>query len=529
MTATPSAGDVDLKTYDVPDPPKQGGWVLRCLLATALGLALAGGFVHAVRLQHLAWVAEHHPQSRWYRGPHDLGFVQQRAIRWLRDGWDADALLPVALGIGDPRVRGAFHAALVGSGDPAQVDAMLAYARTIDGYAVERELPPVLDSMFALDRARAAAAVLACYDAPGEPKDHAVGGEAFTRAIAEAAETRLTPEEALPFALGLEEPKRRGRFHRALATTKDPAHLDAILAYARTVIPTDPDARRPDVWAPLVESLTAFGAAATPKLEAVLEQTESRPLVSLAAEVLRASDLPFIVRRARALLDEYDAGVPRLAAAAQLVNAVEEGELEDADPTQVAAARALLREGSARAFMIFEVLRALEPIRGDEAVDFCIVRGLSTFDQKIAEWSALRCKERFTPDQLVDTLFRFMAQKTQFKVSEVDVYEGLLTELGAPGAARVATNLERLLREAGGDPEAVFWLYKKMGFKLLGELGGPDALPVLREYARDPGGYTLSTVITDRQGNKRREEQERRYADEVRAAVEAIEARAGGN
>ena len=507
MTTPAADAGADLKTYDVPDPPRAPGWKLRCLLAAGLGLALAAGFIVAVRLPHLMWVVVNHG-----------GYVSGWAMDRVERDYEPEALRPYVLAIADPVTRGRFHKVLAGSGDPAQLDAMFAYLLDVQSDF------EVVDSMLALDKARAAARLV------GTCEELAEGDRRlFASMLTDVVVDKFPPAELAPHVVKIADLARRGRYHAALATTKDAAHIDAVLAYAGSVVPTDPGSSRPAEWGPLVASLAAFGQVATPRLQKELEHTESRSLVSLAAEALRSSDLPFLVKRARELLDHYDEGVPQLARDAQLVNLIDEGQdlPEGISAEDVTASRQRLEAASRQAYMIFEVLRALEQVKGDQSVDFCIVRGLSAFDREIAEWSALRIKERFTPDQLVDTLFSYIAQKNEFKMVEVDLYEGLIKELGQPGAARVATNLERLLGEKEGDPERVFWLYKKMGFTLLRELGQADALPVLKKYAADPGSYVLTTTSTDSSGNRTRREEEKNYADEVRAAIEAIEARGG--
>lgn len=516
MSATPNAaGAADLKTYDVPDPPRPVGWKVRCLVAGFLALGVAAGGLRALRLPHLMWVVENHPTR--YSSDTSVPYIADRLLDWLEADYDADTLRPYALELSDLKSRGRLHKVLVGSGDPAQLDAMMAYIRCL--YSEEQK-GEVVDSMLALDRGQAAARLVARYASPPENES-----ESETSSLLGVTLQKVPPADLLPHVLKIADPARRGRFHATLATTKDPAQLDAVLAYASTVVPTSPGLSRPNEWEPLVASLGAFGPAATPKLEAVLEQTDSRSLVSLAAEALRTSDLPFLVARARKLLDDYDAGVFQLARDMQLLSELEAtgSRPEGATDEILASARENVAAADAKAYMIFEVLRALDAIHGDQAVDFCIVRGLSTFNREIAEWSAMRIKERFTPDKLVDTLFSYIAQKTEFKVSEVDVYEGLMKELGTAGAARVAQNLDRLLDEAKGDPDEVFWLYKKMGFTLLGELGEPAAIPVLQKYTRDPGSYVLTT--SDSSG-RRTGQEEKKFAVVVREAIQAIEARA---
>lgn len=509
--AEPSAAD-DLKSFDVPDPPRPAGWKLRCLLSALVAFALAAGLLRALRLPHLMWVVEHHEGYR-YDG---IGYLKERVADWVEEEYDAATIRPYALAIEDPALRGRFHKALAGSGDPAQLDAMQAY---VDAYAssyrLDSLLPEVTASMFALDKAQTPARLVSTYATTKESE--------YAAKLASALVEKIPPADLAPHVVAkVEDPVRRGRFHAALATTKDVAHVDAILAYAETVNLSGLSERDASI-----KSLAAFGPAATPRLEKVLAQTDSRALVSIAAEVLRTSDLPFLVKRTRDLLDEYDEGVPDLMRYEPLLNAVEQGETpEGASEELIGKARAAFARAENQAYLVFEFLKVLEVVKGDQKVDFCIVRGLSTFNQQIAEWCARQIKARFTPDQLVDTLFSYIAQRTQFKVSEVDVYEGLMKDLGAPGAARVATNLDRLLREASGDPDEVFWLYKKMGFTLLGELGDASAIPVLKKYAADPGSYVLTSTTTDGSGRRTREQTEKKFADVVRASIQAIEQRA---
>lgn len=506
-----------LKSYDVPDPMPQPKYLLRTLFAGFLGLLVAGAFLLAVRLPHLAWVAQH-SRSGW---DGDLGFIQRYAAYTLTEEYSPEQLAPYVVDLEDLKLRGHFHAALATTKDARHIDAILANLRL--HYSTKDRLAEVLPSLKALGKAEAARAIVAAHEeqeAKWQDSDH----EEALRAV---LHTEFEPADYLDRVLAIEDPVRRGRFHAALATTKDPRQVDAVLAFAKTIVPSDPGASRGADWEPLVKSLGAFGPAATPKLEAALVQTESRSLVSLAAEALRTSDLPFLVKRTKERLDEYDGLLPRLIPASTLLGAIEEGKEVEATPEQIAGAREVVAAASAQAYMIFEMLRALDAIRGDQQVDFCIVRGLSTFNRPIAEWSAQRIKERLSPEKLVDTLFSYIAQKTEFDVAEVDTYEGLLRELGGDGAERVAWNLERLMGEARGDPDEVFWIYKKMGCTLLEELGAPGAVPTLKKYLADTGGYTLTTTET-LNGQKKRKEVQVKYADLARKAIAAIEARAAG-
>ncbi len=92
------------------------------------------------------------------------------------------------------------------------------------------------------------------------------------------------PAERVVPRLGVLAPEERGRLHEVLSQTKDPAHVPAVLAYARALLARSPaafDQERPR----LVESLRRFGPGAESALSAALQSAEPR-LVALAAEAL---------------------------------------------------------------------------------------------------------------------------------------------------------------------------------------------------------------------------------------------------
>jgi len=513
-TPTPEA----LKTYDVPDPAPQPKYFLRTLFATAVGVGVALALLFMVRLPHLAYVATH-MTDRYDES--SLNYIAERCADEMIERYSPEELTPYVLAMEDPILRGKFHQTLALTKDSKQIDAILTNLRS--HWSVEGRLKEVVPSLKALGKGEAARAIVAAHeDEKATWRDSSSRQEALRAVL----HTEFEPRDYIDRVLTIEDPIRRGRFHAALATTKDPKQVDAVLAFAQTIVPADPGSSRGPDWDPLVKSLGEFGTAATPKLEAALLQTDSRSLVSLAAEALRTSDLPFLIKRTKDRLDEYDASVPQLARAASIVRMINDGEETDATPEQIAAAREIVAAATSKGYMIFEMLRALDALTGEQ-VDFCVVRGLSTFDRAIAEWSALRIKARLSPEQLVDTLFSYIAQKQEFDVSEVETYENLMRELGAGGATRVAWNLERLVTEAKGDPDEVFWIYKKMGCTLLGELGGPDAIPTLKKYLADTGGYVLTSTETVN-GQRKRKETNIRYADLAKKAIGDIEVRATG-
>lgn len=515
MADTPDCSD--LKTFDVPDPPKDPTWKLRALLCAGLGLGATIGAAKATALPHRVWVCQHWT-SGWGNDK-ELDYRQRYSAEELAEDYSAEQLLPYVREMQPLKLRGFFGAALASTGDQAHVDALLAYVKTVQGYEVEKKASEWFGYLQKLDEPRAVREFMRLY--AKEPAD------AYApRELQQAAFVALAGAPA-PLVLAelktIEEPARRGRFHALMATTRDAAWVDDILAYAATVIPSDPErAADDDDWAPLVKSLSVFDAAATPRLHKALEDADSRSMVCLAAAVLRSSDLPFLIQQTTKGLDEFDAMVPKLSRADAIINAEQEGKLEGVEPEVVAGAKKLMADAEARSFITFEMLKSLAQVKGSDDVDFCFVRGLSTFNQRIAQWCVQRIKERLPAQKLVDTLFSYMAQKTQFKVPEVEAYESLVRELGAEGGAGVVRNLERLLEAAKDDPGEVFWLYKKMGITLLGELGDQGALAVLKKLERDPGSYSITS--TDGQG--RRSEKEIKYRDEAKKAIAAIQARA---
>jgi hypothetical protein len=112
---------------------------------------------------------------------------------------------------------------------------------------------------------------------------------------------------------------------------------------------------------------------------------------------------------------------------------------------------------------------------------------------------------RLKPDALIDVLFNYIAKKDSFEVREVNVYEGMLRATGPAGGERIVQNLARLLDRAGGDPDKVFWIYKKMAFTVLRDTGKASGIPVLKKYLADPGSYE-STQTNARTGVTKRQE-----------------------
>lgn len=518
--ATP-ADTSDLKTFDVPDPIRPRGSCALGFVKMLVALGLAVGFVVAKKTDMMLGV---------YQDDRASDYQRELAYRHLRG--QGDAVLERILAIQEPSLRGAFHPLLAGTGDAAHAEAIAAWIREweIDyvyyagaslGTSMER-LEDGLPSLVKLDRPAAAALAIGLYRDPPKGRYGADESDSVREAVPTLVEQHLKPEELAPHVVPIEEPALRGRFYRALATTKDPAHIDAILAYVASKSPRGAMSDEGTIetsheWAPVAETLRQFPNA-TPRLEQAL-QSDVRSVVNLAAEALRDTDLPFLVGYTQRLLTRYDEGVPELQRAAYaLKGAAQAAEVE----LSQGDARKILDEYTRLGYLLSEILRALTAVGENEDVDFCFIRGLSTWNEPVAKFCAQQLKVRLSPEKLIDTLFRYIAAKDEFMVREVEVYEGLMREQGAAGAGRIGKNLERLLGEAEGSPEGVFWIYKVMGLRVLKDIGTPAEIALIEKYGRDTKSYVETSTASD--GT---EEQVRiHYRDQAAAAIAAIRSRA---
>ncbi|MDC3378653.1 hypothetical protein OAX78_00030 [Planctomycetota bacterium] len=502
----PQLPDVsDLKTFDVPDPPldKRGSkatGLVKLLIAAACALA----FTQVVKQQHMLAI---------YASDSERSRNQSRAFRRI----DRSAVtLNQVLSIRDPSLRGAFHEQLADAGDPAQAAAILAYVDDWEAASwssdPEDRWAAALPSLKTLNQRATIDYALQVYnESPKSGYDPRIELRAV---VIESLKTEFSPEQVLPSVVAIPSLPERGAFYEVLSHSEDPTHIDAILAYVSKKA-TSMKSGHP--FAAVAEALKRFGVKGTPKLEGAL-QSDSRPVVNLAAEVLKDTDLPFLLEYTSQLIDGYDAGRNDLIDAHRALDP-DYAHLSTMTETK---ARQVNSKFEKTAYLIGEILKALTTIpRGNAEVDLCFARGLSTFNQDVAELSARTLKQRLSPDELVDTLFQFIANKSEFSMDEVGVYEGLILELGTHGGDRVAANMERLLKESQGHPDNVFWFYKVMGFQVLKQNGTRVALPVLDMYAADSDGYVLTG--RDARGNPTREEV--MFADMVREAREAIRRR----
>jgi hypothetical protein len=339
----------------------------------------------------------------------------------------------------------------------------------------------------------------------------------WNRGAAVRYASQLPPEGVLERVLAIKDESLRGAFHKALSSTKDAKHIPAILAYARK--------EKRDIQA-VGKSLVAFGEAGTQPLKEALH-SKDREEVKLAANALVGVNLKFVTGYCSEKIEDYQKMVPGehgLYWASKVQSTVERGsqfvaqaQITSQDIAQASAVRA---KGKALGFLIMEMLKSMAGVGESKDVDFCFIHGLSNFNAQVAEFCANTLKQRLSTNDLIDTLFSYIAAKDSFSQREVDIFEGLLLEKGTQGATRVAYNLDRLLKEAKGEPEGVFFLYKKMGFRVLRDKGTKACLETLEAYANDTRTYI---VMETRNGVK--SESEVAFKNEVAAAIRQIKNR----
>ena len=231
-------------------------------------------------------------------------------------------------------------------------------------------------------------------------------------------------------------------------------------------------------------------------------------------------DLELLLKVPHERLDAYDREYPRLVLAKRATSQKTRDRVGDLGALGLTLneARSLVSNADREARMLGELLRSLHRLPVSQDVDFTMIRGLSSLTPSVAEFCANALDERLDTSDLVDAMFSYIADKSEFMVREVNVYENILRRQGPPGADGIAANLERLIHEKGGSPDDVFWIYKKMGFALLGELGAVEHMAVLERYLSDTTSYIRSKT--------RGEATKIRFADACSGALARIKLRA---
>ena len=499
----------DLKTYDVPDPPELPTTWLRMFVAVPVGLVLAMGFLRSTQASHYFAVASNHAEFSWNRG------TARKMINELPPAEIEERVLAIE----DPAARGGFHKVLAATKDPAQVEAIVAFMKTCEDYDA-KQIMAALESLRAFPSEAVGPALVRF--AESEPRN-------ANRIRAELQEHHA-PEPCLKAVLAIDDAAKRGAYFWVLPASKDPAQIDAIMAYVKTQGTRSGGSRSsygpktPTDFKAEAAALIAFGKSATPKLKEALHSEEGS-IVNLAAEALAKVNLEFLHGYCREELGEYAKKVQgqdgiRWAAYVQSASERKGGlAASELRPMDLVKAQGILKAAAGHSARIMEMLKAMETIPG-EKIDYCFIHGLSCFNQIVAKYCAQLLKRRLKTSELIDVLFSFIAQKDSFTTDEVEVYEDLLLQSGPSGAIRVAYNLERLFKEAKNKPEEVFFLYKKMGIRALHKNGTKAQLKTLELFAADTNSY----IKTGSQGG-RRTETEIKFKDEVREAIQAIMSR----
>jgi len=498
----------DLKTYDVPDPPELPTTWLRMFVAVPVGLVLAMGFLRSSQASHYFAVASNRAEYSTNRS----------TARGLINELPPEEIKERVLAIADPAARGGFHRVLASTQDPAQIAAITAFIKAYDGYR-DTEIEEALVSLRSFPSEDVGPALVELAQSEEQRADM----------IRAELQEHHSPESCLKAVLAIEDSVQRGSYFWVLPASKDPAQIDAILAYVKTQGTRDPSSRSYGSKAPTdfkaeAAALIAFGKAATPKLKEALHSSEGS-IVNLAAEALAKVNLEFLHGYCREELGEYAKkvqGKDGIRWAAYVQSASErKGGLAGSglQATDLMKARKILESASRHSARVMEMLKAMETIPG-EKIDYCFIHGLSCFNQVVAKYCARLLQSRLKTSELIDVLFSFIAQKDSFTTAEVEVYENLLLRTGSSGAVRVAYNLERLLKDAKGKTEEVFFLYKKMGFRALNKNGTQAQLKTLELFAKDTDSY-----IKTGSRNGQRTEDEIKFKDEVREAIRAIKSR----
>jgi hypothetical protein len=245
------------------------------------------------------------------------------------------------------------------------------------------------------------------------------------------------------------------------------------------------------------KALVAIGAKAKAEIAKGLDHP-CRSVAWASARALAEIEPAALVDGVESRIELYNRRYPALAVARESVN--------HSDPHARSAARKVAGEVLPLAQGVAEGLLALESMvgladaegKGTDRADLCFMRGLSSTEEGLAKYCAGVLKTRLDLDRFIDTLFRYLARKEQFKMAEVDVYESALTSKGELGCPGIVRNLEKLLAAAGGNPERVFWIHKAIGLRCLARVGDERALPILDAYSKDTGGYTHVSTKTDR-------------------------------
>ncbi len=273
-------------------------------------------------------------------------------------------------------------------------------------------------------------------------------------------------------------------------------------------------------------ALTALGSPAIPLIAAYLPSS-SRAAFSLASHSLSLLDPEALVLNLERRLTAYEEGSLDLWTAEKL--RVDLGPLPHSpDPQKHAKlldAYRVIGRAHRQSDFLAEGLIALAAAGRSERVDFCFMRALSSHSRPVAELCAQALQRRLTRSELTDSIFRYLARKSEFDWGEIHTYENALLGYGASVAPDVVRNLELLLASGGGRPERVFWIHKIIGIRVLNQVGDESALEVLSKLEMDPSSYNEIAMTVDAQGRSKRTEKPVAFSSLCKQATQAIRER----
>jgi hypothetical protein len=172
---------------------------------------------------------------------------------------------------------------------------------------------------------------------------------------------------------------------------------------------------------------------------------------------------------------------------------------------------------------IFDGLCAHAP--PSAAADRALMFAMSNRDGRLATLATSTLRKRLNGDRFADALFSFIARKSRFSVSEIDVYSDALISYRGISAA-VVRNMAQRLKKAGR-PEAMFWAHKYVGLHCLQARGNREALPLLEALIKDTSRYENVTNTIDSHTGQvtNTESQARSFAKLAEGARSAIVSR----
>jgi hypothetical protein len=277
-------------------------------------------------------------------------------------------------------------------------------------------------------------------------------------------------------------------------------------------------------------ALVALGNDAIPYLIKGFE-SRSRGVANLCASVLKDLDRGMLVKQIEKKIDAYNIKGLYLSWASQViytdqfyrVNPLKKLKAKYVPPAKdVKTAQKIFGEALHLSYLVAEGLQALLDVRGDQKVDLCFMRALSSHNEAVAKFCASELKRRLKRPQFVDTIFKFLVHKSEFKMKEIEVYEDALKTYKKAASVDICRNLEALLKRAGNSPAKVYWIHKAIALRCLKTVGQSSAFSTIQKFSRDPTHYVFYTSRKSQFGPATRKEIKVYYRSLCKEALTAI-------